>query len=351
MSYLYDLSPLNEYLQTHKDIHWIKKTDSGSYDLILDNTLFSTFRSCPQLFFDLYAEGYKPKSQGGRSWILDFGILFHAMVEIYYKEFRTPGFDPKVWALEVGSEKWEAANMNVHSNHREFISMNGMMGFCLLLLQYAERFSADNERIRVIATEISFGRNKEVPLGSIFDGVVNVYLSGRIDVLVDDRDSICPLDHKTKGTLKGDYSKFYEIDEGPTGYVYALNKILPSILEAAGAGAESLSRDCNKIIMNYISKSIPKDPSERFARKPIYKTQAQLNSYQQRMLLSAEDLFTSLVRYSSTGLASRHTNVCTMHFGSDCVMLPVHSQNSPSNELTVLNALYERKKIWNTEEV
>jgi len=356
----FEMRALESLLASNPSIHWIKLTDEGTYELILDNSIMSCFRTCPSLFMMTWVEGFAPKI--GKSWILDFGTIFHKLVEIYYKEFRTPGFDRIKWATEIAKEEWIAANMKFHRDHKEYNTIGGLPGFASLLLEYASRFSADNERIRVIGTEIAFGRNREVPLGSVYNMVrdaprsdfanvyLRVFLAGRIDVLIDDRTSIGPLDHKTKGSFRGDPSKFYEIDEGPTGYIYAVNQILPKLLKELNLEESLLERSCNKILMNYISKTPTQDPAERFKRLPIFKTSDQLESYRRRMLLTAEDLFRALIRYAVSKEASRSTNNCTGLYGSDCPFLAVHRQVSKENELMMLSANYEKRPIWNTEE-
>lgn len=350
-----EMRSLERLLEENSSIHWIKlNSQTSTYEMVLDNSLMSCFRSCPSLFMLTWIEGY---TGNGRSWILEFGTLFHKMIEIYYENFRKPSFNMLDWAVNHGAYEWHKANMDAFGHIKEFTTLGGVKGFCTLLAAYATRFSADNERLRVIGTEISFGRNREVLLGSLitkFDtqrAYLNAYLAGRIDVLIDDRESICPLDHKTKGTLRNDPSKFYEVDEGPTGYIFAINAILPNLIKALNLENALLQRNCNKILMNYISKTPTNDPNERFRRLPIMKTQDQLESYRRRMLNTSEDIFRALIRYASTKEASRNTGICTNHYGSDCGFLAVHRQSSKENELITLNSFYVKKPIWNTEEV
>lgn len=356
------LRSLEALLARNPSVHWITlNSETGIYEMVLDNSLMSCFRSCPQLFMYTWVEGY---AGTGRSWILEFGSLFHKMVEFYYQDFRKKDFDVSKWAIQRAAYEWAEAKMDVFSQNKEYILIGGITGFCTLLLAYSARFSADNERLRVIGTEIAFGRNKEVPLGSLYTNIsinpmyragasynwLDIFLAGRIDVLVDDGSAICPLDHKTKGTLRNDPAKYYEIDEGPTGYIYAVSKILPKLVSEMGIRDEAiLQRSCNKILMNYISKAPTADPTDRFRRLPIFKSEDQLESYRIRMLNTAEDIFHALIRYASTGQATRNTGICTNHFGSDCGFLPVDRQSTKEAELVVLKANYKKGVIWNTE--
>lgn len=339
------LDTVAEFLTKNPEIYWITfNPDSLSFDIVVDNQMMSTFRSCPSRFVLEYVEGRALRT-GGRSWFLDFGILFHKMIEIYYQEFRKKEFDIQYWASSILVEEWNRADMNYHKEHKECKSMGGLLGVSALLYSYAYKFSKENERIRIIGTEISFGKKKEVPLGSI--SILNVYLSGRIDTLVDDGVYICPVDHKTMGSFRNDPAMRFEVDEGPTGYIYAVNQLLEKIVPAD----LTLRRKCNKILMNFVSKAITPNPEDRFKRIPIYKTQAQLESYKMRMLQTAEDIFNTLYRYISTGVTIRDTSKCTNWMMSDCIFLPVHRQSSPQDELLMLDSMYIKTKIWDTEEV
>lgn len=345
---------LESFLETH-ELHWIKLNEYlGIYELVLDNMMLGDFRSCPAYFFESYVEGWGGK---GRNWKLEFGLIFHHMMEIYYREFRKSSFKMNEWGINDAMTAWIEADMDFHKEHKEYKSIGGVQGFCGLLLAYSMRYAAENERLRVIGTEISFGRNKEVCLGQIDNwdgGIYNAflmcYLAGRMDILVDDGSAICPVDHKTMASFRGDPNEMYEMAEGPTGYIYATKKIIPTFLATIGQEDALLKRTSNKIIMNYISKAIPKE-GERFRRLPIMKTDEQLEDYRLRMLGTSEDLFKALVRYTSTKVSTRDTSKCTNWFMSNCPYIAVHRQNSRANELAVLNSFYEKKPIWNTENV
>jgi hypothetical protein len=346
------LVALELLLSRNKSIHWISlNEETGIYEMFLDNSIMSSYRSCPQSFIYAWVEGYQSL---GRSWILDFGSVFHKMIEKYYQTFRNPDFDLAQWAVVDGLQAWNEYGMYAHSHVKEFTTVGGARGFCTLLAAYGARFSSDNERLRIIGTEIPFGKKKEVPLGHVTSAISGIpfldcYLSGRIDVLVDDRDSICPLDHKTKGTLRNDPSKSYEMDEGPTGYIYAVSKIVPALIAELGLGEELLKRRCNKILMNYVSKAPLPDPNERFRRLPILKTQYQLEEYRKRMLVAAEGIFRTLLNHATGATVSRDTSKCTMMYGSDCPYIAIDRQGSRENELIVINSAFKTGPIWNTE--
>ena len=335
-----------DFLKDHPEIHWLAiNEETGLFELTLDNHMLSTFRNCPSHFMTAFVDGVQLRT-GGRSWFLDFGILFHKMVEEYYTIFREPGFNILDWATTRAPEEWKAAEMNFHSAHKEYKVIGGVIGFTTLIISYALKFSPDNERLRVIGTEIGFGKGREVLLG-IVRGFLSCFLSGRIDVLVDDGTHITPLDHKTMNSFRSDPAGKYEVDEGPTGYIYAVGKILPSLVPPEMI----LKRRCDRILMNFISKTPTEKPEDRFRRLPIYKTTEQLSSYQERMLLTGEDIFRSLLSYVQTGHAQRNTGMCNSWFMRDCPYLPIHRQGSKRDELLIIDSMYSAKPIWDTEMV
>jgi hypothetical protein len=335
-----------ELFLKENNLHWIQlNEETGIYELILDNQMMSDFRACNSYFIEKHVKGLSPKGEGARNWNLDIGTLFHYMIESYYKTFRSPSFNLQEWAIKELIAKWNEMDMDFHREHREYKSIGGLSGFMGLITAYALKYAPENERLRIIATEISFGRGREVHLGMI--NFINCYLSGRIDLLCDTGDAICPLDHKTMSSFRFDPVQKFELDEGPTGYIFAVNEILSSLTLPEGT---TLNRYCNGIIMNFISKSIPKE-GERFKRHTVRKTTEQLESYRMRMLFTFEQIFRALIQYVLSGCVARDTSKCTNWYMHDCTFLPIHRQNSKDNELKIVDAFYEKSEIWNTEEV
>lgn len=352
-----EMRALEELLE-REALHWITlNPETGIYEIILDNQMFSYYRSCPAFFIEMGVHGHVLKGDVGRSWPLEFGIIFHAMMERYYTHFRDKDFDMQNWGITQAVSLWQDTQMDYHQDHKEYKSLGGVQGFCGMLLGYAMRFGPDNERLRVIGTEIKFGKAKEVKLGNVYTydtpmvtAFLTCFLSGRMDTLIDDGQYICPLDHKTMASFRGDPASRFEMDEGPTGYVFAISVILPEFLKSIKQEDLISKRSTNKIIMNFISKSIPKE-GERFKRANVYKSSEQLEAYRRRMLCTGEDIFRCLVRYAATGIVWRDTSKCNNWYMHDCMYLPIHRQNSKSNEIVVLNSIYQKSPVWDTEEV
>jgi len=330
---------------------WLFLDPNNSLSLVVDNHLLSTHRSCAEAFMLQHVRGYQPKPGYGvpneRRWYLDFGIVFHTMMEKYYKHFRENNFNVLEWASEQSWVIWNKANIDgIYSKHPEYIAIGGFKGFVGLLLQYAHRFTPENEKLRIIGTEVSFGKDKEVLLYQ--NGDISIYLAGRMDVIVDDGYYIMPMDHKTVGVFRGDPSDRYIIDEGPTGYIYALNSILPHY----AVDQHPLKRKCSRILMNAIQKSIPaKDPMDRFKRFVMLKSEDQLIAYERRMINSCLDLLLNLSRFIKGDSVSRDTSHCTDWYHGKCAFFDVHRQASREGEQATLGNGFVRLPIWDTENV
>lgn len=317
--------------------------------LIADNHLLATYRACPQYFINAHVWGYRLKgklvSGVERNWFLDFGVILHKMLELYYKNFRNPGFDPIEWIKESAPKMWLEGEMDVHAEHKEYKKIGGMAGFIGLLVQYSVAMSPENEKLRVLGTEVSFGQNLEVPLyiGEVFE----MYLAGRMDLIVDDGYFICPMDHKTMGMFKGDPGLKFETEEGPTGYIYALKTVLKEFLPEELI----LKRDCTKILMNLICKNPTESVAERFKRIPIRKTTEQLIRYQERMISTGEALLIDMKRIATGWSVGRNTQVCQNWMHLQCPYFDVCRQGSTAAEEATLKNGFVRTPIWNTEEV
>jgi len=329
-------------------LHYDEK--SKTLIVVVDNHLMQTYRACPQHFFRANVEGWKRKSNKSvdgqqRIWNLDFGILLHKMLELYYQNFQKPAFDANAWFIDRAIKEWQEAEMDVHCEEKEFKLIGGLQGFIGILTQYAAVLGPQTERLRVLGAEVSFGRAKEVPL---FVGKgLEIYLAGRMDLIVDDGYFICPMDHKSEGVFRGEPGLKYETEEGPTGYIYALSKILPSLLPEG----EILKRDCSKILMNLIQKKPTTNPAERFKRVAIRKTAEQLEDYRGRMVTTVVHMLKDMERYVLGLNIQRDTTKCTNWYFRDCLYRDVCRQGSREGADATLQNGFVKLPIWNTEEV
>lgn len=331
--------------------HWLKIGDDGVLEMYLDHHALSSFRMC-EGYFELSIMG-NIKSQA-RSWNLEFGIIFHKMVELFYINKKNEVFDLNVW-LSHGIALWKLSNMDEFESHKMYKVLGGVYGFIAMMGQYANHFANEVDRLRVIGIEITFGKKKECSLGAfevtdfyestrLWNGQikeVRCYLTGRIDFLMDSGSAIGPLDHKTTAFFKGNPSESYDPQEGMTGYVFAAQHIIkhsfPELMQ---------NRKVDRIWMNFAQVTPDADAMKRFRRVPLYKTEYQLEEYRKRQLRTFHKVYDMLV------LGERpdwNTSTCNNMFFSPCPYKELHSQNSGSNMLTILNNNFVVAKEWNPE--
>ena len=354
-----------------KKLPWISYNESiGRMEIFIDNYLASSYRACPAYFFLRDVEGWHRRSESApgaedtieRKWYLDFGILWHAMMEEFYSSFQSPKFSLEDFAIHKADEYWSRLEMQQHEGHPECQRIGGYLGFAGMLVSYAVQFSAENERLTPIASEVAFGKKREVPI-YVFDPLAcgseasiwssaDIYLSGRLDLIFDDGSHILPMDHKTMGSFRGDPMAKFLCDDGPTGYIYALNQILPSL---SGISEEVITkRSCNMISMNLINKGEPpkNDPRQsRFKRMPIYKSIEALESYRLRMIATCNHLINDLEMYCRDYSVPRNTNACTNWYHTTCTYYDIHRQQSADAEQKTLQTGYIKLPIWDTEKV
>ena len=334
--------------------HWMKLGEDGVVEMYLDHHSLATFRSCEASFELSMMANIKSKH---RSWNLEFGIVFHSAVEMFYTMKRDDCFDMNKW-LTVCVSLWREANIDEQfSEHKMYQSLGGLEGFFAMMAQYADHFAAEVDRLRVIGIEIHFGKKKEVPLGEFrafkfyedvhqnhgFGREVRCYLTGRIDFLMDSGNSIGPLDHKTTAFFKGNPSDSYDPQEGMTGYVYATKYILQSRFPELLQG-----RKVDRIWMNFAQITPQVDPMKRFKRVPVFKTDWQLEEYRKRQLRTFHKIYDMVI------LGERpdwNTSVCNNMFHSACQFRSLHRQNAPESMLNVLKSDFIVAPPWDPEAV
>jgi PD-(D/E)XK nuclease superfamily len=362
---MYKLAKLSEKL------HWLKIGSDGIPELYLDNHMMQTFRMCESRFFLDFVEGYSAKN--AHLWFLDFGICTHTMIEYYYIHRKDEDFNILNWAGTLASELWTKMNMDEYYgpgspwHHKNYSSLGGLTGFCSLLLQYAQVFHQENERFRVIGTELYFGKEKEVPLVNWIkidqepEYMFRLYLSGKIDLLMDDGFNIGPMDHKTSSNFMGKNPIVsYEVHEGMIGYVYAAKQLLkiglPSTWDPQFDSVQKMGRNTNKIWINFLQvEPLPekrRDGSkptinERFKRMPLFYTDYQLEQYRLRQISTSSRIMQLLLNDSLQ--PTRNTMACTNYMHHVCSYHEVHRQNSRESELTQLNSSFVQKGIWDPE--
>jgi hypothetical protein len=331
--------------------HWLKIGDDGVLEMYLDHHALSTFRQCEAAFELSIMANIKGKH---KSWNLEFGIMFHRMVEIFYILKKEDRFELTSW-IQFAAHLWDAYKMDEQfSEHKMYRTLGGLLGFMAMLGQYANHFAAEMDRLRVIGIEITFGKNKEVPLGdfsvtqdwdspeaSMNKAWVRCYLTGRIDFLMDSGSAIGPLDHKTTAFIRDNPANSYDPQDGMTGYIYASQRIIkdkfPELLS---------TRKVDRIWMNFAQIAPEADAMKRFRRIPIYKTEYQLEEYRKRQLRTFHKIYDLLILGEKPDW---NTSICNNFFHSECQYRNLHRQNTASSMLQILNSDFVVGEEWNPE--
>lgn len=334
-------------------LHWLRVAEDNVIELYLDHHMMAMFRMCPARFELEMVQGYKvkvPEGVGTGFWPLEFGILIHRILEYYYQNFRNPNFKfDDVQSYGVGL--WYEMNMEYFKGDKGYTFLGGEMGLRALLLMYFMRFSPDNERLRIVGTEMYFGKGKEVPLQAeptrFFP--FRLYLAGKMDLIIDDSMYIAPLDHKSSGDFRGkDPQQRFIIQEGMTGYVYANRFITRDLFRILDI--DPTSRRLDMILMNHMQvKSCPMQ--DRFKRIPMFKTDQHLEDWRGRQLATARDILNATL---GTILTPKQSNFwmdaghCTDWYHGECLYFPLH-RNDSLVQIGLLQKEYVKKPIWNPE--
>jgi hypothetical protein len=345
-------------LQTlSQKLHWLKIADDGVPELYLDHHSMSMFRNCEEYFMLTMVQGIGTK---GRIWFLEFGIVFHTTIEEYYNRREAKTFELWNWLafaerlwLENDLEFWDGRNFikdGKKQPHKGYKDLGGLPGFKAMLMTYVSYFATENDHFRVIGTELFFGKKKEVSLledSTLYSyAPFRLYLTGKIDLLMDDGKSIGPMDHKTAGDFRGkSMVSNYEVQEGMTGYLYAAQKLVAQVLSPELV----IQRQINKIWMNFVQVKTPTsgEAKERFSRVPIYKTAEQLEQFRQRQIGTASRLFQIL---NEGRPADWNTMNCNSWMHQECAFKPLHRQGSTSAMQQLIQIEYTKKPIWNPED-
>jgi len=347
------------FKQLAEKYNWIEyNEDTGEVDVFLDNHSMQSYRQC-EAYFDLSIL-QRRQLKGGNSWSLEFGIVFHKVMELIY-ENKLVAADKTINVVFSAREIWDKHDMDGNfCDHKSFNSLGGFPGFIGLIHQYSAFYNQDLERLRPIAIEVPFGRNREVYLGSftkfINDKIsfdewttagttykINVYLTGRIDFLMDSGSAIGPMDHKTTAFFKGNPMLTYEVQEGMTGYIYATNSLIKKQFPELSA-----KRATNTMWINFIQIAAEQDSNKRFKRLPLLKTPWQLEQYRLRQVATVQRIIEMLIEERTP---IWNTSMCNNMFHSTCLYQPVHRQGSESSMFTILDSDYKIGEEWNPEKL
>jgi hypothetical protein len=279
----------------------------------------------------------------------------HDCLERFYDAFKKTGQPPELdpW-VNYCLELWDLYDLdyykpdplklvkNYRADEKKYHSFGGREGAAGFLIHYYGFYI--NQRLRVVGTEIAFGRSKEVLLGT-FEYTVNcygvvqiirVYLTGRIDLLGDNTYKIGPVDHKSTARFDGHESDDFDPHEGITGYIYAINEILKKRFP------ENPHKICRDGWIYHISVNALEQT--RFKATLITKTPQQLLDYAARQLRTARRILDVL-----TGqVPDMNTLVCNNIYNKPCPYRELHRQPTEQRSATI-QQFYEIRPAWNPE--
>jgi hypothetical protein len=347
--------------------HFLKWNESdGALEMYVDHHILSTMRMCEAKFVEEILN-----SQYGRTdryWSLEFGAWVHECCDIFYKEFQKIGLPPQLdpW-VKKGTDLWDAYDLDYYkpnskklvkeyrTDEKKYHSFGGRAGAAAFLIHYYAFYMG--QRFRVVATEVSFGRGREVLLGEFrfprfkyYEGpegqsdliveswdIVRVFLTGRIDLLVDNTYKVGPVDHKTTATFDGYEHNDFDPHEGITGYIYTTDALLGLKYP------DNPHKICRDGWIFHIATNALCEP--RFKATLITKTPQQLEDFRTRQVRTARRILEVMV----SGVADWNTLVCSNIYNKPCPYRELHRQPPIQREAT-LQQFYQVKTPWNPED-
>lgn len=323
---------------------WIKYDPSSNMiEMFMDHQMLSTLRMCEIKFTTEHLANIRPK--GHRAWSLVFGAWIHFALETYYEHIRTHDGkppDPMAW-LAYAKDKWVKLKVDAYKDEDKYQDIGGWEGACSLLVQYYAFYM--EQRLRVVATEIPFGFNREVYLGEFWPSLdlrVRCYLTGRIDMLVDNGYMVGPVDHKHAHFFRGDEWDKFNPHDGITGYIVATNNILEKYFP--GYGKPCLNGWIFHIQGHHAAKARKTgEIRPRFKVSRIDKLQSQLDDYVARNVETFKRVAALLFENK---IPEWTTTSCHNIYNRDCEYLQIHKQ--PREEWKYqIEQFYHISAPWN----
>lgn len=329
--------------------YWIKVNEAENLiEIFCDHHMLSTLRTCEAKFMTEHIINLRP--MGHKAWSLVFGAWMHSCFELFYNHRKNNDQQqiPVDQFLDYGKKMWAEYKLDAYKDETKYQKIKGLTGALgLLTMYYAYYYSLG---VRVIDTEVSFGFDREVPLGEFHIQIgnrlwiVKCFLTGRIDLVVDNGHKIGPVDHKHTMAFRGDEHSKFNPHDGLTGYMFALN----SLMSKAFPQYFERGMRCRSGWIYHISGTmpIPKDPTkipQRFKATPIDKSERQYEEYRLRQITTFSRIADLLF---NNGVAQWNTNSCHNIYMSPCEYRPIHEADS-TEWVAIINSHYRFVLPWN----
>ena len=301
---------------------------------VIDNTMLTAWRRCPQYFFRRYIQGLQPKE--GISIDLHFGQCVAAGMqkarECYYLYGDVE--DAKSYGIATARERWDSQKPDGERSgktERGLISALGHMWNVWPLEAYKPAPGLAGAGIE-FAFEIS------VPVTHPEDPYQQLKFGGRCDFVCQDSDGdIVIIDEKTSGNLSDAWMTQWAIDPQVTGYVWALQQILPHANVSAqvhGISVYGLKRS-GEIRVNHVNAN-------------VFRTKYQIDVWYNQMLRDLVDMRTQWYHwtaYEKDSAWSYHLgNACTA-YGRPCEFMGLCNSSNPKRLLDQFDV-----KLWKPTE-
>lgn len=321
----------------------------GIPELFADNHILSHLRLCEAYFVESFANNLQ--SKGERSWSLEFGIWFHKVMENFYNitcaEIECSDL------VSYATEIWMQNDMQFFNSKPEYYKVcakiGGLTGAVQLVVDYWRMYGEGRDNLKVVGTELSFGRGKEVPiylrghqdLHSETPLPFRAFYSGRMDAIGDDGSSLFPIDHKTTSTINPlTTGRDFKPHDGMQGYVYSLNQIATTLFP-------DTKRNCNKAVVNHVQVNYSPDYTKRFKRTTLHYSPMELEAWRVRQVRTFKKLWQLLVEEDRPDW---NTQACHSIYNTPCVFRMLHEQD-PINREAYLKAHYVQIEPWDTAKI
>lgn len=331
--------------------HLISQNADGSLNLFVDHHVLSQLRLCEAKFVEEILCHHGPKAQ--RYFSLEFGTWIHECLEDFYNHFKNNQSAPDLneWSnncikkyrdydIDHFAPPMTKLTKEYKGDEKKWYALGGEDGARRLLFEYYAWYM--DLRLKVIGTETLFEKQAPVPLGEIAipdplyptDGIfIKCYLTGVMDLVLDNGYKIFVADHKSTARFDGYESDDFDPHEGICGYIYTLDYYLKNHLTDL-----STLHGCNDGIIFHISiaNTIP-----RFKPSYIHKTNEQLKEFAERQLRTCKRMVELILGEKPDWNAL----ICNNIYNNPCPFRELHRQPTEQREAT-LKQFYEIKPMW-----
>lgn len=237
----------------------------GRWAFYMDNLMLESFGNCEQKFKHRHIDHLEPK--GPKGWGLSVGLWWHDVLAWAYTKMKDDKVMPSLedFLLHAGAT-WQSLGMNEYERTHpvQYKRFNGYKGALLMADRYySNQLPYDFANWGIIAVEVGFGYDQEALIGE--NDLVVLYYAGRMDLLIEQRGRVEPVDHKTVDYVDSKINEKYKPHDATLGYIISAEHV-----------AKRLGYDVeiDRCIINVCARQEPGKPDKpRFVKVyPHYST-------------------------------------------------------------------------------